>query len=158
MPDEKVELLRLDSRELKAVTDSVFHKGNAVTFKAGGSSMWPFIRDMDTVTLVSVDQVKFGLGDIVGFLHPASGNFLVHRIVTLRNGAVQIKGDNCLFSDGWIEKDQITGVLSGISRHGRYAYSWLRLKRIIAVLSRHNLLIAIMKSAVYVVRKIRLLK
>ena len=158
MPDEKVELLRLDSRELKAVTDSVFHKGNAITFKAGGSSMWPFIRDMDTVTLVPVAQVKFGLGDIVGFLHPASGNFLVHRVVKLRNESVQIKGDNRLFSDGWIKKDKITGVLYGISRHDRSAYSWLRLKKIIAVLSRHNLLIPIIKPAVAVVRRSRLLK
>ena len=147
--------MKLESRELNALADSVLGNGAIITFKAGGQSMWPFIKDMDTVTLAPAGGRNIGMGDVVGYIHPETGRFLIHRIIKKGASFFLIKGDNCRIADGWIRINRVKGILTGINRDGTTVTSGFRYKKIIAVFSRLNLLIPVVKQVSVVLKRIK---
>ena len=155
MPYKEPAPLKLESGELNALTDSVLGNGTVITFKAGGQSMWPFIKNMDTVTLAPVSGRHIGMGEVVGYIHPGTGRFLIHRVIKKVTCFYYIKGDNCREADGWIEMNRVKGVLISINRDGLPVYSGLRYKLIIAVFSRLHILIPVVKQVAVVLRRIK---
>ena len=97
---------------------AVLAKGRPLRFRAKGLSMSPFIKDGDLVTVRPLAGAPPRTGDIVAFLHPATGKAAVHRIVRKRSGLFSLKGDNVPDSDGTLSVEQILGIVSRVERAG----------------------------------------
>ena len=104
--------------------------------------MTPFIRDGDIVTVSSL--AKFSVGTIVAFRHPETNRLIVHRITAVRNGSVNIQGDESAeYMDGWISTANLLGQVTRIEREGRNISLGMGIERyLIAYLSRKQKLSA----------------
>ncbi len=128
-PEEFRELLR----------DSLV-RGVSMRFAAAGTSMDPFIKDGDIVTVAPLTD---GLrpGEIVAAVSPANGLVVVHRVVALRNGSALLKGDNLPAADGEAAGAALLGRVVRAERGGRQVvlgvgeWNWA-----LALLSRWKLL------------------
>ena len=98
---------------------AVLEKGRPFRFEARGTSMEPFVRDGDIVTVAPLRASRPKPGDIAAFVHPAAGGLRVHRVVKVEDGRYVLKGDNALDADGALSRDQILGVVVRLERGGR---------------------------------------
>jgi hypothetical protein len=115
-------------------------RGSSLRFAAAGASMDPFIKDGDVVT-VSPLPSHVSLGDIVAAVSPANGLVVVHRIVSLNEGEVLLKGDNLPAADGAAGGAALLGRVARVEREGRAVVLGIRRgNALIARLSRWNLL------------------
>ena len=106
-------------------------------FKTTGHSMYPFIREGDSVVVTSLRSKKIHLGDIVAMVHPTSGRLFIHRIIGKDGTYVITKGDNGACADGRIPGQFIFGSVTGIERNGKRLCLGLGPERaLIALLSR----------------------
>lgn len=127
--------------EMAKLAKAVFEKNQQFSFIASGNSMWPFIRNMDRVTLAPFRKEQIKTGHIVGFSHPATGNFLLHRIIAVQPGRLLIKGDNHKEPDGWVPEQNLIGIVTGIKRSNRNLRTGITAWLIpIALLSRTGIL------------------
>jgi phage repressor protein C with HTH and peptisase S24 domain len=131
--------LPLSGESLTELMREVLARGRLFRFRAKGSSMSPFIKDGDVVTVRPLGGSPPRTGDIVAFLHPATGRAAVHRVVRKTSGLFSLKGDNVLDGDGTLSLGQILGTVCRVERAGEN----VRLGRgraLIASLSRSGLL------------------
>ncbi len=101
--------------------------------------MNPFIKDGDILTLVGLKGQTVGNGDILAFNNPFHGKLTVHRVIHQENGRLLMKPDNGETLDGWINVDEVIGIVRSIERNGSpitFGMGWE--KRLIAHLSRKN--------------------
>ena len=120
---------------------SVLLSGTPFRFQASGSSMSPFIKNGDVITVIPATEKGVRCGDVVAFTHPSSGRLAVHRVVRCTKDRCLIKGDNSNQPDGWIGQEQIMGHVTHIDRLDQPVRFGLGFERqFIALLSRHNLL------------------
>jgi len=122
-------------------------RGHEVTLRARGVSMSPLVRDGDLLQLAPLDRPPC-VGDLVAAL--SSGRLLVHRVVQIREGEAELRGDALWIADGWFVCQQfvskqlvcksidhsltgprLIGVAIGIRRDGRSLGCW-RLSGLIA--------------------------
>ena len=85
-------------------------------FQARGDSMHPFILHGDTVTVAPFTKHIPRVGEVVAYVHPESGRFLLHRIIRCKRGGCLIQGDNLPEPDGLIPKERIWGRVVKIER------------------------------------------
>lgn len=115
---------------------AVLRKGALFRFKAPGSSMTPFIRDGDVVTIAPVKNYTYSPGTVVVFTRPGTQRLTVHRIIKNTQDQVYIAGDNCTgCMDGWVPIENVIGRVIRIDRNGhrirlglgieRYLIAWL---------------------------------
>jgi signal peptidase I len=131
MPNEKF-------AELMA---SVLHTGTPFRFQASGSSMDPFIKNGDVITVTPSSGKRARTGDVVAFLQP-QGRLAVHRVIRNSKGRLLVKGDNSPQPDGWIGLAEVLGSVTRIERFGRPVRFGLGFeRRIVALFSHHNVLI-----------------
>ena len=127
----------LSGAALSAVAQEVLNKGHSFRFFARGSSMSPFIRDKDVVTLVPFNAASCAPGDVVAFVLPDSGRLVVHRVVEVARDCCRIRGDNTSEEDGVLQHALIIGTVARIERGGRPVRFGLGPERaVIALLSR----------------------
>jgi signal peptidase len=88
------------------------------SFQATGSSMYPFIRDNDTITVSSLKRIRLVTGDVVAFVKD-NNNLIVHRIIGQKGNSYITKGDNCSASDGFIEITNILGKIIAVKRNNK---------------------------------------
>lgn len=120
---------------------AVMEKGRPFRFTAPGSSMFPFIRDLDIITIAPLSGSCLSLGDVVAFILPDTGNLVVHRIVKREPNAFLIRGDNRAGPDGLVPRANILGTIIRVERNGRNITAGLGgERRLIAVMSRYGLL------------------
>jgi hypothetical protein len=133
--------LALSGGALTELMRAVLAKGKPLRFRARGLSMSPFIKDGDVVTVRPLAGARPRTGDIVAFLHPATGKAAVHRVVRERAGLFSLKGDNAPGADGVLSLGQILGTVCRIERPGEKIHLGRRPGRaVIASLSRSGLL------------------
>lgn len=92
-----------------------------VRFVVTGSSMYPFIREGDTVTLapcVGTERV----GDVVAVSH--AGRFFIHRIVRAAETGLWVQGDAHPHTALPVSRHEVWGVVVRIERAGRSATDW----------------------------------
>jgi hypothetical protein len=111
--------LTLSGDSLAGLMRAVLDKGKAFRFEARGTSMHPFIRDGDVVTVVPLAGPGPRPGDVAAFVHPAAGGVRVHRIVKVEAGRYYLKGDNALDADGALARDMLLGLVVRLERGGR---------------------------------------
>ena len=121
------------------VAREILARGHSFRFHAMGTSMSPFIRDGDVITLVPFEAARSSPGVVVAFINPATGRLVVHRIIAIVGDRCRIRGDNCEEEDGEIRHDSIIGTVSNIERAGKQVRFGLGPERaIIALFSRRQ--------------------
>lgn len=129
----------LSGQALSEVAHEVLARGHSFRFHAMGTSMSPFIRDGDVITLVPFEAAGSSSGVVVAFINPVTGRLVVHRIIAVIGNRCRIRGDNCEEEDGEIPHDSIIGTVSNIERAGKPVRFGLGSERaLIALLSRRQ--------------------
>lgn len=111
--------LSLKGRPFIELLHAVHDKGAALRFRAAGSSMSPFIRDGDVITVSPLPSRSLRFGDVVAFVYQGTGRIRVHRVIGKRTGSYLLKGDSAPTKDGLVPKDDILGIVTRIERDGR---------------------------------------
>jgi len=111
--------IALEGGDLAGLMRAVLEKGKAFRFEARGASMHPVIRDGDIVTVRPLGGGGTRTGDVVAFVHPATGGVRIHRIVGAGEAGYLLKGDNALCEDGAVAPDALLGRVARIEREGR---------------------------------------
>src|SRR5512142_2476662 len=86
-------VLDLAGPDLEALLRAVLARNVPFRFRARGSSMHPFLRDGDQVTVSPATGALFHSGDVVAFVDPAVGRLIVHRIIAVSRGEFLMQGD-----------------------------------------------------------------
>jgi Peptidase S24-like len=129
--------LPLSGDSLTELLRAVLAKGKPFRFRAGGSSMSPFIKDGDIVIVSPLLGRKPRTGEVVAFLHPGTGKVAVHRIVRKKTGWFFLRGDNSFSVDGALTFDRVLGSVTRVERQGRRVRGMGgRLSPAVALLSR----------------------
>lgn len=111
-----------------------------------GDSMVPFIKQGDLVAISEQSNFLLGFARVAAFIHPATGEIVIHRIIGKRSNAYLFKADAYFRADGWIGEKSILGRVDRIERNGTVIYSGLGWERFfIALLSRSKVLFLILK-------------
>lgn len=133
----------------KLVRD-VLSRGVPFRFQAGGSSMFPFIRDGDVISIVPLPPSGPGVGDAVAFLKPQVERLVVHRLVKKCDDGYILKGDNYRFGewDGPIPLTNLLGIVTQVERKGKQVRLGLGPeRRVIAAASRCGVLFPLVQIA-----------
>ena len=128
--------------------------GLSVQVPVTGTSMAPFLRQHDLVTLEPITNHQVSVGDIVAF--ERAGNRLVLHRVTVRAGdRVRTRGDAAPDDDEWLTRQDLRGRLSQISRQGHNIRFGLgRERMLLAWLSRLGLLAPPLRPLRWLLRSI----
>ena len=107
----------LSLKDIWPIMQEVLESGGEFTFKPHGISMLPLIRQgVDDVVLVKVvDSLK--VGDAV-FYQRDNGQFVLHRIVKIKNGEYVMCGDNQAVLEYGITDRHILAKMKGVIRDG----------------------------------------
>ncbi len=116
----------MEESQKKAVLESLKQTGER-QIMVGGWSMWPFIRNGDTIL---IRQVTGGLklGDVAVFF--LENQLIAHRIVwkSSQNKAgrlLWLQGDFSSLKPYWVKADEIIGVVAKKSKKGQFSSLWL---------------------------------
>jgi predicted N-acetyltransferase YhbS len=114
--------LRLDDKAFASLSAEILRQGDSFQFRAHGSSMAPFIRDGDLLTIAPVDAAGLEIGDVV--LHCTRRDQIVaHRVVgrTAAGGELllETRGDARLTSDIPVPAGGVLGRAIRVQRGGR---------------------------------------
>jgi signal peptidase I len=110
-----------DSEIFSAVIGHALASGTAVQFRAEGESMYPTIRDGETVTVAPVSPASLARGDVVLFRH--GRRVLAHRVVGVtmsgNDRIFELRGDAKAAGDGIVGESAIVGKVINVRRNGR---------------------------------------
>jgi len=111
---EKIEFSICD---LAPVIEEKVNSGGKVRFTVTGISMFPFLSNRrDQVTVSRADVVK--KYDVV--LHRReNGDYILHRVIGIKNGTYTIAGDNETEKEYGVKKSQIIAKATGFTRKGK---------------------------------------
>lgn len=131
--------LPLSGPALVGLSRKILNKGIPFRFSAPGTSMSPFIRDRDVITLTPYRSASCRIGDVVAFVRPKTGRLVVHRVVGVSRDGCRIRGDNTPEEDGEIPHACIIGQVIRVEHSGKVVRFGLGPERcIIALLSRRR--------------------
>lgn len=109
----------IDTREYISMLRDLTKEGHDVSLIISGSSMSPFlIHQRDTVRFRKPDR-PLRAGDIV-FYQRRSGQFVMHRILSVHPEGYYIAGDAQTVVEGPVLRDQIFGLITCVCRKGRW--------------------------------------
>ena len=133
--------LHMSNRGQAELLRAAIEHGVPLRTRARGSSMSPFIRDGDVLTIAPTDGCVPRIGDVVAFVRPDTGRLAVHRVIARVDAGWLVRGDNCPRPDGVVLRGAILGVLIRVERDGRHARLGLGAEaRLIAWLQRAHIL------------------
>ena len=127
-PDEPSRFVRdggegnLSKTGLVDLVQAVTERGKSFRVKAPGFSMYPFIRNLDTITISPLPAAGPRTGDVVAFLKPGTGSLVVHRVIAVTKQGYLIRGDNTLEPDGLLQRCSILGQVTRVEREGRTVF------------------------------------
>jgi hypothetical protein len=141
-PPENGEL-SLRAAEFAGLMQAVLAKGRAFRFCAGGTSMTPFIRDGDIITIAPLAGRVPRLGEVVAFggWDENHSGLVIHRIVGCSGQGFIVQGDGSACTSEFVALEQILGLVIRVERHGRAVRFGLGPeRRLLAWLSRTRLI------------------
>lgn len=140
LADERKEI-SLSGETLIGLIRGCVENKRSFRFRVRGSSMMPFIKDEDIVTISPLPNLSVRLGDPIAFLRPCSGKLIIHRVVKRAKNSYLIKADGISGADGFIPRDRILGAVTKVERGVREVSFGAGPERVsIALLSRFGLL------------------
>lgn len=113
-----MENILLDMKDVYEIIKIAFENNQPAIFKVRGMSMFPLLKDKrDSVKLESIveDPKK---KDIILYKRD-NGQFVLHRIIKVKDGLYTLVGDNQHVKEYPIRRDQILGVVTSIIRKGK---------------------------------------
>jgi len=118
MPEES-------AARFRKLTRAVLKKGARLSFRAGGMSMSPFIRNNETV-IVEPPVGTLRIGDVILFAR-GDGQLTLHRILKKTMDGYVTRGDANTYYDGAVPHNAVLGravhVAGGLNFHLRYPLS-----------------------------------
>jgi hypothetical protein len=107
--------------EFLEICDGLLARRHIVRFTAEGWSMYPAIRDGETVEVAAIDPRRIRRGDVL--LCRLGAGTVAHRVVRLErtaNGvsAIVLRGDAAFAPDAPLSADQILGKVIATTRAG----------------------------------------
>ena len=114
-------------------------ENDSLTYTNVGVSMLPLLRQgKDLFTVRRKGPERCGVGDVV--LYRRGDQYVLHRVVQVREKDYVILGDNCVAREYGIKDEDILGVMTGFVRGGKecsvsnpgyrlYSSLWLRTER-----------------------------
>jgi hypothetical protein len=129
----------LSGPDVGGLVRDLLRDGLPVKVSVTGSSMVPFIRAGDVVTLRPGAEAF--LGGVIAYLRPGA-RLVVHRVVALSGAGVVTRGDASPETDGPVGWGDVLGHVSGVERGGKplLGLGFGPERALIAVLSRWGLL------------------
>ncbi len=122
--------LFLDNDEILALMREVLAKGAAFRFRAKGTSMSPFIRHGDWITVLPLDREPLAIGKVAAFIHPEDGRLIVHRLIEKNSEVFSFRGDNSIsVTEKFVNAADVLGCVTRVERDGRTVYSGLGIER-----------------------------
>ena len=103
--------------ERKTIEESLEESGIYVGLTKG-VSMRPMLREGRDTILITPKVGRLKKYDVP--LYRRGEDYVLHRVVEVREDNYVICGDNCLEREYGVKDDQIVGVLSGFRRGGKY--------------------------------------
>jgi GNAT superfamily N-acetyltransferase len=114
--------LRLDDESFLDLSAEILRQGGSFQFRAHGSSMAPFIRDGDLLTVAPCDPADLSVGD-VALYRTQRDRIVAHRVVdkSVRRGewTLVTQGDARLHPDSPVPGDRLLGRIARIQRGDR---------------------------------------
>jgi signal peptidase I len=108
---------RISTHELLPFVEEIIQSGRKARITVTGNSMRPFIvSNRDEVLITGFKALK--KGDIILFKNK-NGEYILHRIYTIKDMKYRTIGDYCLNDDGQVEQTNIIGVVEKIMRKDR---------------------------------------
>ena len=83
-----------------------------------GTSMMPLLREDRDVMIIERPNGRLKKYDVPLYKRP-NGQYVLHRILKVRENDYVICGDHCVIKEYGITDDQIIGVLTGVIRDGK---------------------------------------
>lgn len=105
------------ARSMNKTFEEIIAEQGRLVYTSVGDSMSPLIRQNDLLVIEPVKE-PLKVGDIPLYKRD-SGQYVLHRIVGIKNGKYTIKGDNRDFIEKGITDRHIIGVLTAIVRNGK---------------------------------------
>ncbi len=106
------------SEELLRIEDVLERDGVFVSTTVG-KSMYPLLKNRrDTVIITAIDGKRLKKYDIP--LYKRGEDYVLHRIVKVKDDSYVILGDNCERREYGITDDRIIGYVTGIYRREKY--------------------------------------
>ena len=94
-------------------------ENGTLTYSNKGTSMLPLLREgKDMFTLKRKEAKRCNVGDVVLYKRPPK-DYVLHRVVEVRENDYVILGDNCITYEYGITDSDILGVMTGFTRGGR---------------------------------------
>ncbi len=94
-------------------------ENGTLTYSNKGTSMLPLLREgKDMFTLKRKEAERCRVGDVVLYKRPPK-DYVLHRVVEVRENDYVILGDNCITYEYGITDSDILGVMTGFIRGGR---------------------------------------
>jgi hypothetical protein len=147
-----MKLLRIVQAQNKTVPNDTFAElmnavlstGNTFRFSANGISMYPCIRNGDSITIASITN-KLRVGDIVA-AQSSRNPLLVHRIISICPDGFSLKGDNSDDVDGMFSRESILGKVVEVERNHKSITLGVKFgNSIFSFLSKNNFIVPIMQ-------------
>jgi ribosomal protein S18 acetylase RimI-like enzyme len=110
--------LRLTNPAQLELLRGMAERGVPLRTAVRGSSMAPFIRDADRVTIVPM-RIGPEVGDVVAVALGDGERMVLHRVVARRPDGWLVRGDNCSAFDGVFQRHAILGRVARVERGGR---------------------------------------
>ena len=92
-------------------------KSGKIVYRNAGVSMRPLIKQDRDIIIIEKCNGRLKKYDIP--LYKRGDQYVLHRIVKVRDNDYVILGDNCLRKEYGITDDQIIGVLTSLVRNGK---------------------------------------
>jgi GNAT superfamily N-acetyltransferase len=114
--------LKLDDDTFLDLSSEILRQGSSFQFRAHGSSMVPFIRDGDLLTVAPAAPAGLEIGDVVLF-RTRRDRLLAHRLVHKSERGderiLEMQGDARLSSDRPVSGERVLGRVVRVQRDGR---------------------------------------
>lgn len=109
------------TREFLEGCDRLLSRGHTVRFTAEGWSMYPTIRNGETVEVAPIDPLRIRRGDVL--LCRLGSGTVAHRVITLDRTAttvsgIVLRGDAAFANDAPLTADDILGHVIATTRAG----------------------------------------
>jgi signal peptidase len=104
------------------VSTELLRSGQSIRFRAPGRSMYPTIKEDETITVQPVAPSAIKMGDII--LYRLEGVVIAHRVVRIERGEdggsrFIARGDASGVPDEPVEPAQVLGKVISVERGGR---------------------------------------
>ena len=104
--------------DLKNAGEALKAKEEISSLTAGGS-MRPMLRQHKDIVIIKRIDRALKKGDVVLYPGP-DGRYILHRIVSIKDGRYIMRGDNNYFTEKNVKPESIVGILKEFYREGKF--------------------------------------